>query len=342
MDNIQHVDNARLFKALQEGIPLVTAPFDQIANDLGVSAKTLLEVIDANKRDKLIRQISPIYDTKLLGYDSALVAFKVDPKNLEQAAEIVSAHPGVSHNYERDHEFNLWFTLALPPDGRLNLEQTVKTLAKLGQVQAHTILKSKQVFKIGVKLNVGKKQKEATEKVEHIEHPYIPLSDQEKAIINVTQQDIPLIRHPFAKYAKELRMDESALLSKLSEFKKRGVMRRFAAILFHRKAGFNANGMAVWNIPRQRVDEIGKTMASFKAVSHCYERTTSEVWPYNMFTMIHAKEERELEETVNQIKQATGLDSCMVLHSTREFKKQRVHYYTPEFSAWENRHTAPC
>ncbi len=334
----QIVDKEKLIlKELQEGIPIVERPFKEISKKLDIEEKDVIDTVKRLKEEKIIRQISPIYDTKSLGYDSSLVAFKV--KDIEKAAEFVNSHPGVSHNYERTDEFNMWFTIAVPPDSKIGLENTVKIMAKNVDAEDYVILKTEKLYKIGVKLSFSDvKEKEEIEIKEKKEEVY-NLTEEDKKIIKVTQKDIPVTERPFDFFAHELGIDVSYLIDKLNLYKKTGIMRRFAAILFHRKAGFKANGMTVWAVPDEITDNIGYRLASYKAVSHCYRRTTSEKWKYNIFAMVHAKTKEELESLVEEISEETGIKNYKILYSTREFKKKRIKYFSDEFYSWERKYS---
>ncbi len=321
-----------ILKELQEGIPITEKPFQEIGNKLGIDEKEIIETISRLKEEKIIRQISPIYDTKALGYDSSLVAFKTN--DIEKAAEFINTHPGVSHNYERTDEFNLWFTLAVPPDSKLGLEKTIQIMAEKTGTEDYVILRTEKLFKIGVKLTFSdtKEKEEIKKKKEKIQYS---LSEEDKEVIKITQEDIPLVEKPFEEYAKKLNISEKELIEKLNLYKKAGIMRRFAAILFHRKAGFKANGMTVWKVPEEKTEEVGYKLASYKAVSHCYKRTTNEKWQYNIFAMTHAQSKEELEDLVREMSQETGISDYKVLYSTKEFKKKRIRYFSEEFYNWE-------
>jgi DNA-binding Lrp family transcriptional regulator len=115
-------------------------------------------------------------------------------------------------------------------------------------------------------------------------------------------------------------------------------MRRFAAVMNHRSAGFKANAMGVWAVPDDELGEIGPRMAGFALVSHCYRRPTYDDWPYSVFTMVHGKNARECEETIAAIQAETGVDEYALLWSIKEYKKTRVKYYTPDWDAWIDSH----
>ncbi|GAB4420649.1 MAG: AsnC family transcriptional regulator [Thermodesulfovibrionales bacterium] len=328
----------KVLRVLQEGIPLEIEPFKTLSRDLDIEEDYFIEVIHDLKERKIIRQISPIYDTRMLGYDSLLVAFKISPGNIDSVAELINSHPGVSHSYERNHSFNLWFTLAIPPDSRFGPEGTVEALASTSGVREYLILRAKRVFKIELRLDPeGSGLEQGKCRAERKEFPSAFLTEEQKEIIRVTQEDMPVVKMPFSLYAMRLGIDEGDLLKRLDEFREKGIMRRFAAVLYHRNAGFSANGMVVWRVPASRLEEVGLKIASYRAVSHCYERTTNSHWPYNLFSMIHAKERERVREIVEEIQRETAIDDYAILYSTREFKKRRVRYFEKDFYEWEAR-----
>ena len=319
--------------SVQEDLPLVSEPFRYLAEKVGLDEGRVLTVLQQLKEEGVIRQISPIYDTKRSGYDSALVAFRVDPDRLDLVAERVSSHPGVSHNYEREHTFNLWFTIAVPPDGTLTLEDTVEILASTPGVREFRIMRSLRTFKIGVRLNFRSLFEREEVKPPPEEGP-VHLSPLEKEVIRNTQEDLPLVPRPFALLASRMDMDEETLLWVLAGLKRKGVMRRFSAILRHRKAGFKANGMVVWKVPEERVEEVGRFLSSFRCVSHCYERYE---WDYNLFSMVHGRSREEVEGFVAKVGDHLGLKDRVILFSRREFLKRRVKIFSEDFYEWERR-----
>jgi len=325
---------AEVLKEIQEGIPFDIKPYRALSQRLSIPQEELLDILREQKKKKIIRQISPIYDTKSLGYDSSLVAFSVEKERLIDVANVINQHPGVSHNYERNNPFNLWFTIAVPPDSRLGLEETVKILAEKTGVEKYVILRTKKFFKIGVKLNVKGSDKSKEEYREKKEAKR-KLSEEEKRIIKETQFDLPLTERPFKEQAEKLGLSEEELVGKLKQFKEEGFMRRFAGILNHRKAGFKANGMVVWKVPEDRVEEVGRILASYKAVTHCYLRNTNEYWHYNLFSMVHGKSKEEVEDIVSDMRRETGIDDYYILYSTKEFKKVRLKYFTEDYYRWE-------
>ncbi len=325
---------AELLSLLQKKFPLTPKPFAKIAGMLDCTEGEVLESVQAQKDASIIRQISPIFDTKRLGYSSSLVAFVVDKEDIDAAVELINSHPGISHNYERDHRFNIWFTLAVAPDSLLGLEKTVSLLAQKSGAKDFIILPTLKMFKIAVKLNTtGKDAKK--EKVAKRVHKEIELTPRYHDIIRETQYDLPVVSEPFAGVIERLGITYEELFDTLNHLKDAGVMRRFAGILNHRKAGFNANAMVVWDVDEKEGESIGKRAAEFSAVSHCYLRPKYENWPYNLFTMVHGKTTEETNGIIEAIAAEIAHKDKRPLYSTREFKKVRIKYYTPAFQEWE-------
>jgi len=320
---------------IQKGFPIAERPFAELAAELGSGEAELLALYRRLKDEKVIRQTSAIFDTKSLGYRSSLVAFRV--ADIEKAAEIVNEHPGVSHNYLRNHDFNLWFTLAVPPDSQLGLQGTIDRLRHRAGAEEAITLPTLKMFKISVKLDTTGKQSKK-EKVHRREFKPLKMKARHYAVIRELQKDIPIVSEPFRETVQRLNMSYDELFDLAEQLKEAGVMRRFATILNHRKAGFTANAMSVWNVPEERGEELGKKIAEFRAVSHCYLRPKYPNWPYNLFAMVHATSQEACDDVIEEIARETGLTEYGKLYSTREFKKKRLVYFDPAFEAWEREH----
>ncbi len=334
----------QLLNAVQWDFPLDPRPFAELGTRLGIDEATVRERLQQVKDAGVLRQLSAIFDTRALGYGSSLVAAQVDPDRIDEAAEVISAHPGVSHNYKRDNRYNLWYTIAAPPGE--DLADHVDVLHAESGATVTRRLPTLKLFKIGVKLDMtGQTRADAKTEVPPRERPErrqnMPapdLSDLEIRTIRTVQYDLPLVERPFAEYGATIGCDESAVLDFLRSFEERGLMRRFAAVMNHRSAGFKANAMGVWAVPEPRLDELGPRMAAFVAVSHCYRRPTYDDWPYSVFTMIHGRDASECEDTVAAIRDDTGVTDYDLLWSIREYKKKRVEYFTPDWADWSAEH----
>ena len=329
----------QLLNLMQGSFPLEPRPYLRVAELAGVPEDEVLRRVRRLLDERIIRQITPIFDTRALGYSSMLVAAKVDPEHPHRAAQAINAHPGVSHNYLRNHDFNLWFTIATEPDSRLGLDGTLQVLAREAGAESIRQLPTLKLFKIRMDLEMERDTK-ALASAGVAEPPReldpIELSELDVAVIRALQGDMPVAPEPYAPAAAELGIAVERLLDHLETMRERGALRRVAAILYHRRAGFSANGMGVWKVPAERIMELGPRMAAFRGVSHCYQRPTYEDWPYSVFTMAHGRSKDECDAVLGSIAETTGISERATLYSSTEFKKVRLLYFTDEFKRWES------
>lgn len=326
-DRIDSLDKA-LLNEIQWEFPLVQRPFLEIGLRHRLSEQQVMDRISRMKKSGLVRQINAIFDTRNLGYKSALIAFAVIPEMLDLVANEVNKHPGVSHNYERNHEYNMWFTLAIPPYDEI--KPHLDKLANLKGVTKYRLLPTLKLYKIGVKLDMVNKDPEKLipkDTVIQSKKRIIDLTPRDKAFIRELQNDVNIISEPFNEQAARLGVSVNDLFRVAKGYQELGIMRRFAAILRHREAGFTANGMVVWKVPENRIDEVGYKLASFSEVSHCYRRPVYPDWQFNLFSMIHARTVEAAEKMAFEMSAAIGIRDYRILFSSREFKKVRVKYF---------------
>ena len=154
------------------------------------------------------------------------------------------------------------------------------------------------------------------------------LTELEKKVISVIQGDIAVTTQPYLQIARQLGIAESELLGVLESLRERGIIRRFGATLRHQKSGYAANAMVAWQVDENRIQEVGRLMAGFKEVSHCYRRNPTADWPYNLYTMVHAADEASCIDTTRRMAKMTGVDTYSLLFSRRELKKTSMKYFT--------------
>jgi len=318
----------KILNEIQWFFPLIDRPFLDIAKRYNISEIDVMKRISYMKENGIIRQINAIFDTRKLGYKSALIAFAVKPEKLTSVANEINKHPGVSHNYERNHEFNMWFTLAIPPGSDMKI--ILDKMSSLDGVIKYRLLPTLKMYKIGVKLDMVNEDSlnpKPTDKIKELNSEKMHLSDSDKDFIRELQKDLEIVPEPFRKSAAKLNITTKELFEKAKEFEKVGIMRRYAAILRHRDAGFTANGMIVWKVPNDIIDDIGYKLASFSQVSHCYRRPTYPDWEFNLFSMIHARSIESAEKIAKEISDIIKINTYKILFSSREFKKERVKYF---------------
>jgi len=153
------------------------------------------------------------------------------------------------------------------------------------------------------------------------------LDDLEKRIIHYLQGDLPLTARPFAVLAERIGINEEELLDRIKSLKEQGMLRRLGATLYHQRAGFKANAMVAWHVADDKIDETGFLMATFKEVSHCYQRKIEEKWRYNLFTMVHGKNKKDCQDIVRRIAEKTGIKEYILLLTLKEYKKTSPGYF---------------
>ena len=332
----------KLLNLIQGPFPMVEQPYLELADKADISETEVLERLSELKRQNVLRQISAIFDTRRLGYKTTLVAMAFDPKNLHRAAMVINKHPGVSHNYAREGSYyNLWFTVAVPPEH--DLDGTANFMGRQTGALATRIMPTIRFFKIGVNFDMVNQQGSSfnfspdgfDQSAADSWNQAAPVTEAEKDAIREMQEDLALVSRPFDPIADRLGMATKELFALAQDFQERRIMRRYSAVLHHRRSGFRANAMIVWKVPEDRAQEVGMIMAGHQAVTHCYERPTFPDWPYTHFTMVHATTPEGCEQYNHEISEATGISDRLVLYSTREYKKTRVRYFVPDYDAYQ-------
>jgi DNA-binding Lrp family transcriptional regulator len=333
---------SKILNRIQRDFPLTADPFSEISDELSMSEDDFLLAANKLKKAGIIRNISGIFNAGRLGYRSCLVAFRVDDGDLERAAAAINEHPGVSHNYQRRHSYNLWFTLAA--SSREKLEQAVRILAVRAGASDYLVLWNEKLLKIGVMLPIGEErendnlseQADGPAAIDSEQH----MSDAEKESIRLLQMDLPLEKNPFASLIESSRsiLDLDSFVNDSLRFRQDGILRRYSAVLRHREAGYPSNAMTVWK-PDAGADmkRIVDIFHKNRMISHLYLRTVYPGrWEYPLFAMIHAHTEEELNGIINRLALESGIREYEVLPTMKEFKKERVLYFSSKFNEWEH------
>jgi siroheme decarboxylase len=332
----------KLLNLMQGSFALRPDPFKGVAEQAGIPEAEVMERVQYLLDKRIIREITPIFDTRALGYSSMLVAAKVDAEYPHRAAQFINSHPGVTHNYLRNHDFNLWFTLAVEPDSKLGLDGTLDVMAAKTGAESIRQLPTLKLFKIRMDLEMEggtDALKTAGEAVEPMELDPIELSEEDVEVIRATQGPMAVRSDAYVPASEKLGVSVDTVLERLESLRERGGLRRVAAILYHRRAGFSANGMGVWAVPDGEILDTGRRMAAFRGISHCYQRPTYADWPYSVFTMAHGRSKEECDAVLDAIAEQTGIEQRATLYSSTEFKKVRMLYFTDDFKRWEAEHS---
>jgi DNA-binding Lrp family transcriptional regulator len=321
-----------LVGALQGEIPLVSTPFAFIGQTLDLSEKEVIKRTERLRRDGVIRQLAAQFDARALGYRSCLIAARVDPERIDDAAAVINAHPAVTANYRRNHDLNLWFTLFVSPHSKIGLERTIEILTRDADCESVRPLPTLKLYK-----NAAAAESDSSDHETHGD--YTPLTPQEIECVRLLQADLPLQPRPFDVLARMSGVSADELLSTARTLLQRGQIRRFAATIAPRKQGFAATAMGVWIVPQERAEEYAGKLVQHRAVSHCYLRPVYDDWPYNLYTTVHARSVDECESIINDLAIDNDLTQKQALFPTKEYKKTRVQFFAREAEQWEDLHT---
>jgi DNA-binding Lrp family transcriptional regulator len=314
-----------LLQYVQTGIPITHRPFKYLGQELQMEERQVMDYLKDWREKGLIRWLGAIFSTQAVGYQSTLAAFSLPSDKVAEAADIINQHPGVTHNYQREHEYNLWFTLAVPPEE--SLESHVKKLALTSGAEKWINLAVIKMYKIGLVLPIVENGSCLEGRCGSVGDYTHILTEEEKALVRILQEDWPLVTTPYATLAGQGGNEEERLMEKIREWKAVGIIRRVAAILRHREAGFSINWMVAWQVRPEKMDAAGTHAARHPLISHCYQRVITDDWPYPLFTMVHARSEEEARKVVEDLSQLIDPLDFKILPTIREFKKVRLRLF---------------
>ncbi|HNW63109.1 MAG TPA: Lrp/AsnC family transcriptional regulator [Piscinibacter sp.] len=317
------MDTLALLNRWQHDFPLVPAPFAAIAAVLG---NTESEVIAACRNAQAGGVISRIGGVWAAGAGGAamLCALAVPASRLEAVAAQVDAVPGVNHNYEREHRYNLWFVITGGDAATLH--------ARLDALERDTALRAlrlpmQRVYRIdlGFDLERGQAARRAAACGTGVQR-VAPLDAPLAALV---EGGLPLIERPYAAWAERLGLAEAAVLQTLRRWLAQGTLRRFGVVVRHHELGFDQNAMTVFDVPDAQVDACGAALARQPGVTLCYRRTRAEGWPFNLYCMVHGRERAAVRQLIDAATHAAGLQHRPheVLFSLRRFKQQGASYF---------------
>ncbi|MDO5313493.1 MAG: hypothetical protein Q4G55_08820 [bacterium] len=326
------MDDAAMVVALQRGIPLCARPFEELSRELGCGEADLLACLARQRAVGTVRRFGAVFDTRRLGYRSALCAAAVSVEALDAAAAKLTPLAGVTHCYVREATSalrpgvpNLWFTLSYPTD--IFPAMVDEVAARLGPYALH-VLPATRRYKVDVVFGAATRAREE-DVAEGDDLP--PVTARDRAVIGALQGDTEARADFFAALAGRLGMKEWDLLSTLEIWRRKGRLKRIGLLLHHRNAGWSANGMCCWRVAGDTT-AAGRALAARGEVTHCYERPEAPNFPYNLFAMVHARAAAEanaqfasLSAEVNRV--AGAAVPAVMLLSTREYKKTSMTFF---------------
>jgi len=311
-----------LFRLLQKEFPLTKRPFLAIAKRVGLKEKELISLLSNWEREGRLRQISAIFNPEYFGHRSALFALKVGEEKLGLAIDRINSHPGVSHNYLRKHEYNLWFTLVVP-QGK-DLLKEASALCQEFSENGLLFLPILKKYKISVVFETGEEGAEDFQSIKTFN-----FTEDDVRMVKALQEPLPLVKEPFAVKAEELNCKVEEIFAWLKKMKRVGALRRFGALFKHQRLGYRHNVMVVWQVEEKRVDEVAKSLSKIPEITHCYLRKSYPEFPYNLYTMCHFKEEN-FQEKITAWANTLGIKNYLSLETIQELKKIRLKLFYDE------------
>jgi DNA-binding Lrp family transcriptional regulator len=289
-----------------------------------MSEKEVLKRCERLRREGALRQIVGTFDQRNLGYRSSLIAARVPEDQVDHAASVINLHPGVTQNYKRNHDYNLWFTIAIAPDSKLGLDGTLARLADDAHLLQHHEFPNLKAFKTA-----------GDEPLEQVETG--PLTAEEIQVVRLLQRDLPTQPRPYDALAKLSGMAADDILEITRRLAERRQLRRLSALVQSKRHSFSASAMGVWAVPPRNIDEVGQLIAAHRAVTQCFLRPTYDDWPYNLFATVHGRSVDECEMVILEIADEADLPDRRTLFPVKEYKRARLNLFSTDAANWEAR-----
>ena len=313
-----------LIENWQRNFPLTTRPYEVIASSLDMREADVIAALDRLIRLGIIARIGAAIRPNTVGV-SQLAAMRVPAQRLEAVAEIVNREPGVNHNYEREHDINLWFVMT--GASQAELQSAVARIRSASGLDVITLPLERGYFiDLGFPISPSAKGRHIKPKYD-CDPALAPISpdDIDRRILGHIEEGLPRTARPFAGIARAAGLSEADVISRLSRLVAHGIITRFGLIVHHRKIGISANAMAVWDIDDHDVDRIGALFAAVPAVTLCYRRPRRlPEWPFNLFCMVHGRERPAVLAEIDALNRLAKLRSRphAVLFSRRCFRQR--------------------
>ena len=308
----------KILEIVQDGFPLEERPYAALGRLLGVSEEEAFDSVERLRKSGVIRRLGGVYDSRRLGYISRLCTGVVNEDKLEGFAAAVDKIPAITHNYVRSHAYNVWFTVIARSESEI--QETVRGLEAETVLHDAHVLSASKMFKINTVMKAASGQATESKVVDKLDskgaEPFVPEA-KDRRRINLLCQDIPHTKTPFS----DLGIDVAEIRGDLDQ----KIMRRFGAVLRHQQAGFDANAMVCLAVAD--TERAGALLAEDPHVSHCYERSPFEGFPYNVYAMFHGQSEAELEQCICSALSALNGPDHAVLTSLKELKKTSFVYF---------------
>ena len=305
-----------LLNPWQRGFPLEREPFAHIASIQGLTTDEVLAGYARLQSDGALSRIGGVFAGNA-GGAALLAAMAVPPERLDAVAAVVSSHPGVNHNYQREHHFNLWFVMTGQDDAAVRAAmRALEEATGLPALQ----LRMQRAYRIDLGFDLRGSTAPAPMAAAR---EATPVQGADRPLAALLEDGLPLVPRPYDAWAQALGRTPESVLHTLQQWLDQGTVRRIGAIVRHHELGFDANAMTVFNIPDAQADTCGEALARVTGVTLAYRRERAEGWPYNLYCMVHGRDRAAVRDVIARV-----LDHCdlaqyphEVLFSCRRFKQ---------------------
>ena len=313
----------------QQRLPLCSRPFLAMARQHGCGEAELIAQLERAQRAGQVSRLGGVFGAGA-GGSALLCALVVPAARLEAVAALVNAVPGVNHNYEREHHYNLWFVITAPEPALI--ASRLQALERDGGLTPLRLpMRRAYRINLGFDLRRGSAAALAPDAGEPAPRSALAqVADADRPLAALLEEGLPLLPQPYAAWAQRLGWSEARVLQTLQAWLDQGVLRRLGVIVRHHELGIAANAMCVFDLPDDQVDAHGERLAAQAGVSLCYRRERAPGWPYNLFCMIHGRERAQVQQTLAQARAAAGLEAApqAQLFSRRRFKQCGARYFS--------------
>lgn len=315
-----HVPERQILNRLQSGFPLAERPYRVLGDEWGLSESAAYAQVESLVRKGSVRRLGAFFDSRRLGHVSTLVALSIRPDHLDAVAERLSELPGVTHDYARSGDYNLWFTFIART--RSEIDELVAGLRSDADVLDVMELPALKTYKLRVDFS-GSPHQVVQTAPEEISAPFNPDNSKDVALVCALQGDL---------VERGLRPYDGLDLDRVRELLANGTIRRLGAVVNHTRAGYVANALTAWCVPEALQDVAGGVLSTICEVSHCYLRPARPNWPFNLYAMVHGRSaddlSNRLKELVQKVSEAVGTTvDCRTFETRHEYKKTSMRYF---------------
>lgn len=313
----------RLLNEYQHDFPLVKRPFLAIGDQLGIEEDEVIERLGHLSAQGAVSRVGPVFSPGCIGA-STLAALAVPPEQLDAMAHRINALPEVNHNYEREHDYNLWFVAAAPNQAWLD-----RVLEKIARESGCPMLILPLVERFHIDLGFDLNGRSCPSRRSSGSSVRVELDSAQTAIVAGLQSGIKLESQPFAALGASVNLKENAVIRQVSDWRSQGIIKRFGVVVRHHELGYRENAMVVWNVPDEQASALGQLASQQEGVTLCYRRPRQlPDWPYNLFCMVHGTDRDVVRNHIATLAANTGLDAfqTQVLFSRRRFKQCGARY----------------